>query len=158
MLQPYLSSSKRFLTPLKASEPQNLDLDEIDYGYFHERIKPVLIRRVPSFANMQLLGAWAGYYEYNTFDQNLIIGPHNVCPINFCSISFNLIQKLCFSKVHSNFLFANGSSGHGLQHAPAISRAISELILLGGFKTIDLRRFGFDRVLSMRPLREIDVV
>lgn len=73
-----------------------MDLNEIDYNYFNERIKPVLINRVPSFKNLKLVSAWAGYYDYNTFDQNLIIGPHTI---------------------HKNFLFANGSSGHGLQHA-----------------------------------------
>ncbi len=125
------------LLDFKASEPTNLDLNEIDYNYFHERIKPVLMRRVPSFANMELIGAWAGYYEYNTFDQNLIIGPH---------------------RIHDDFFFANGSSGHGLQHAPAISRALSEILVYGQYKTIDLKRFSFDRILRNMPLKEINLV
>lgn len=118
-------------------EPENLDLKDIDYGYFENKIKPVLINRVPSFTNLKLVNAWAGYYDYNTLDQNLIIGPH---------------------PIHSNILFTNGSSGHGLQHSPAIGRAIAELITHQTYKTIDLKRFGFERVLANNPLKEIDVV
>ena len=121
----------------EASEPTNMDLGHIDYEYFEKRIKPVLIKRVPAFANMKLQGAWSGYYEYNTLDQNLIIGPH---------------------PLHKNFFFANGSSGHGLQHASAIGCAISEYMLYGHYKSIDLNRFSFERVLKNQPLKEIDVV
>jgi FAD-dependent oxidoreductase domain-containing protein 1 len=86
---------------------------------------------------MKLVNAWAGYYDYNTFDQNLIVGPH---------------------PLHKNFYFANGSSGHGLQHAPAIGLAVAEHIYFGTYKTLDLTRFGFERVINNRPLKEIDVV
>ncbi len=115
-----------------------MDLNEIDYEYFEEKIKPVLEKRVPSFKdNVKLVNAWSGYYEYNTLDSNLIIGRH---------------------PLKHNFLFANGSSGHGLQHAPAIGRAVAELCLYGEYKTLDLKRFGFERVMNKRPLKEIDVV
>ena len=95
------------------------------------------MKRVPGFSDLKLVQAWAGYYDYNTFDQNLIIGPHHL---------------------HKNFIFANGSSGHGLQHAAAIGRAVSELVVEGNFKTIDLNRFSFERVLYDLPVKEIDVV
>jgi FAD-dependent oxidoreductase domain-containing protein 1 len=121
----------------EANEPTNMDLNNIDYEYFEKKIKPVLIHRVPSFKNMKLVNAWAGYYEYNTLDQNLIIGKHPYL---------------------SNFIFANGSSGHGLQHAAAIGRAVSELIIHGEYKTINLSRLGFNRVINDQPLKEIDVV
>ncbi|BCG82968.1 hypothetical protein MesoLj113b_65100 [Mesorhizobium sp. 113-3-3] len=32
-----------------------------------------------------------------------------------------------------NFLFANGFSGHGLQQAPAVGKALAELIVHGGY-------------------------
>ena len=121
----------------ESEEPSNLDLNHIDYDYFEKKIKPVLIHRVPAFKDLKVVNAWAGYYEYNTMDQNLIIG---------------------FHPVHSNFIFANGSSGHGLQHAAAIGRAITEIVCYGNYKTIDLKRFGFDRVMRDQPLKEIDVV
>ncbi len=121
----------------ESNEPSNLDLNQIDYDYFEKNIKPVLLKRCPSFQNLRLVNAWSGYYEYNTLDQNLIIGPHPYL---------------------DNFLFANGSSGHGLQHAAAIGRALAEVIIYGGYQTIDLKRFGFNRVLEDMPLKEIDVV
>ena len=77
--------------------------------------------------------AWAGYYDYNYFDQNLIIGNH---------------------PYHRNILFANGSSGHGIQHALAIGRAMMEIIVDDEFQTIDLSRFSFDRILDNDPLFE----
>lgn len=118
-------------------EPKNMDLDQIDYDYFENEIKPVLLNRVPSFKDMTLVNSWAGYYEYNTLDQNLIIGKH---------------------PVHQNFIFANGSSGHGLQHSAAIGKAVSELVIHDVYKTIDLKRFGFERVLRNKPIKEIEVV
>ena len=45
-----------------------------------------------------------------------------------------------------------------LQHAAAIGRAISEIVIHGDYKTIDLKRFSFNRVLKDEPLKEIDVV
>lgn len=125
------------LNQCPSDEPTDLDLKNIDYKYFEQKIKPVLIDRVPAFKNLKLVNAWAGYYDYNTLDQNLIIGKH---------------------PVHSNFLFANGSSGHGLQHAAAIGHALTELICYGNYKTLDLKRFGFERVMRDQPLKEIDVV
>jgi len=125
------------LNQKEEDEPTNLDLKEIDYDYFEKKIKPALIHRVPSFKNLKVVDAWAGYYEYNSLDQNLIIGRHPVV---------------------SRLLFANGSSGHGLQHAAAIGRAVSELCIHGEYKTINLKRFGFERVLKDNPLNEIDVV
>lgn len=125
------------LNQSESQEPSNMDLNAIDYDYFEKQIKPVLLKRVPAFADLKMHGAWAGYYEYNTLDQNLIIGRH---------------------PIYNNFIFANGSSGHGLQHSAAIGKAISELIVHDQYKTIDLRRFGFERVLRNQPIKEIDVV
>lgn len=118
-------------------EPDDLDLAKVDAAYFESKIKPVLVDRVPSFADLRVVNSWAGYYEYNSLDQNLIIGRHPIQP---------------------NFIFTNGSSGHGLQHAAAIGRAVSELILHNEYRTIDLKRFGFQRVLKDQPVNEIDVV
>ena len=81
--------------------------------------------------------AWAGHYDYNTLDQNAIIGRHPQI---------------------RNLIFVNGFSGHGVQQSPAAGRAVSELILDRGFQTIDLTVFGFERVLSNEPVREKNVV
>jgi len=51
-------------------------------------------------------------------------------------------------------LFATGFSGHGLMHAPGTGRGIAELITTGGYDTIDLTPFGWDRVRDRRPMVE----
>ena len=86
---------------------------------------------------LQLKSAWAGYYDYNYVDQNLIIGSHSI---------------------YNNMCFANGMSGHGVQQGIAIGRAISELVYYYEYKTIDLSRFGFHRFLVDEPLTELAIV
>jgi glycine/D-amino acid oxidase-like deaminating enzyme len=83
-------------------------------------------------------------------------------PPRLC-VGQDALLPTCFSagRPHptvKNFVFANGFSGHGLQQSPAVGRAISELVLQGGFKSIDLAAFGFERVLENRPLLEKNVV
>jgi glycine/D-amino acid oxidase-like deaminating enzyme len=53
-----------------------------------------------------------------------------------------------------NFYVAAGFSGHGLQQAPAVGRAMKELLLDGGYQTIDLSRLGYQRVLDNQPLND----
>jgi len=52
----------------------------------------------------------------------------------------------------------NGFSGHGIQQSPSAGRAVSELILDGGFQTIDLTALGYERVLRNEPMRELNIV
>ena len=85
----------------------------------------------------QVESAWAGYYDYNTFDQNLIIGNH---------------------PYRSNFYMACGSSGHGIQHALPIGLAMAELLIEGRYINIDLSRLSFDRVIAGQPLYEANIV
>ncbi len=109
----------------------------MDYDLFHQEVWPALARRVPAFDALRLGSSWAGHYAYNTFDQNAILGAH---------------------PERKNFLFANGFSGHGLQHSPGIGRALSELILFGEYRTLELGRFGFHRFAANSPVREENVV
>ena len=104
---------------------------------YEDVVWPTLAHRIPAFEAIKLVRAWAGHYDYNTLDQNAILGPHPEI---------------------GNFYFANGFSGHGLQQSPAVGRAIAELIAYGAYRSIDLRRFGFARILRHEPLREINVV
>ncbi len=110
---------------------------EIDYDLFDDVIWPALAERVPAFESIKLLRAWAGHYDYNVLDQNAILGPH---------------PEL------QNFYFATGFSGHGLQQSPAVGRAIAELIAYGTYRSIDLTRFGYARILRHDPIVELNVV
>ncbi|XP_076161419.1 FAD-dependent oxidoreductase domain-containing protein 1 [Ptiloglossa arizonensis] len=123
-------------SPLESEEPSVQDLT-VDDDYFNEIIWPTLAQRVKSFAKLKLISSWAGYYEFNTFDQNGIIGSH---------------------PYYKNLFFATGFSGHGIQQAPAVGRAISELIIDGEFMTIDLSHLGFDRIIYEKPRFETNII
>ena len=44
-------------------------LDIVDHHLFDEVIWPALFDRVPAFEQIKVTSSWAGYYDYNTFDQ-----------------------------------------------------------------------------------------
>ncbi len=117
-------------------DPDTFDLD-VDRAAWEAKVWPVLAHRVEAFGAIRLLDAWAGHYEVNTVDHNAVVGAHPTLP---------------------NFLFANGFSGHGLQQAPAVGRGLAEWIVTGGWETLDLSPFGFDRIAGNRPIRELNVV
>src|SRR5262249_53538952 len=124
------------VSPSEAEDPDCTDF-ETDDRLFEEVVWPALAHRVPAFEAIRLARAWAGHYDYNTLDQNAIIGPHPEV---------------------DNFYLANGFSGHGLQQSPAVGRAIAELIALGRLRSIDLSRFSYARVTAGRPIIELNVV
>lgn len=124
------------VAPPEAEDPPCEDF-EVDHRLFDERIWPVLAARVPGFEALRVRSAWAGHYDVNTLDHNAIVGAHPDV---------------------DNLLFANGFSGHGLQHAPGIGRALAELVVHGAYRSLDLSRLGWQRVLEQRPLREANVV
>ena len=57
-----------------------------------------------------------------------------------------------------NFHMLAGFSGHGLMHAPGCRRAMAELLLKGWYETIDLTRFGWQRLVDGAPLREEGII
>jgi len=104
---------------------------------FESCIWPALYERVEAFGEIKVHSSWAGLYEYNTIDQNALIGSHPELP---------------------NLILANGFSGHGLQQSPACGRAVAELIEHGRFLTLDLSLFGPERVTEARAGRETGIV
>ena len=124
------------VSPPEEADPRASDF-EVDYALFDDVVWPALAHRVPAFEALKVQRAWAGHYDYNTLDQNAVIGPHPEI---------------------ENFLFANGFSGHGLQQSPATGRAIAELIVHGRFVSLDLNLFGYERVMSGRPVKELNII
>ncbi|KAH7636516.1 fad-dependent oxidoreductase domain-containing protein 1-like protein [Dermatophagoides farinae] len=121
--------------PTLVEEPEIDNLD-VDYSFFDEYVHPILAERMPCFEALKIKSAWAGFYDYNHLDQNPIVGR---------------------DPFYSNIYWATGFSGHGIQMGPAIGHAMMELILNGRFETINLERFGWDRILNNRPLKERNI-
>ncbi|MGB1553992.1 MAG: NAD(P)/FAD-dependent oxidoreductase, partial [Candidatus Puniceispirillaceae bacterium] len=93
--------------------------------------------RIPQFEAIRVTSSWAGHYAYNVLDHNAVLGPHSQI---------------------SNFIFANGFSGHGLQQSPAVGRGIAELILYGQYRALDLSSFSYQRIVENRPLLETAII
>jgi glycine/D-amino acid oxidase-like deaminating enzyme len=58
----------------------------------------------------------------------------------------------------SNFIFANGFSGHGLQQSPAIGRGVSELLTYGRYRELDLTPLGYKRIVDNEPFIETAII
>jgi glycine/D-amino acid oxidase-like deaminating enzyme len=110
---------------------------EMDHSIWENKIWPAVANRVPQFEAIKLINSWVGHYDYNTLDQNAVLGPHTTV---------------------KNFMFVNGFSGHGFQQSPAMGRGLSELITYGSFRTLDLTPFGFDRIERNEPFMEKAII
>lgn len=133
------SGGTRFIAgdaPAPGEDLDDLPLDP-DLAGFEDRIWPAMAARVPAFEALRLTGAWAGYYEMNTFDHNALVGLHPACP---------------------NLQFACGFSGHGLQQSPAIGRGLAERIREGRWLSLDLDALDIRRLVESRPLLEDNVI
>lgn len=128
-----------FLTGCPPVDDPAVDWDDFEprYEEFEEIIWPALAERSRAFEAIKVANQWAGHYDFNTLDHNLIVGPHPEV---------------------TNFIYANGYSGHGLQQGPAAGRGVSELIVYGGFRTLDLSEVGYDRIVENRPFLEKAVI
>lgn len=106
----------------------------IDEDYYDCAVAPALAHRLPGSSQLTLRKTWAGLYDQNRFDGNMIIG--------------NWPGHL------DNFYTASGFSGHGLMHALGTGRALAELIISGEYATLDLSRMGYQRIIDDHPYPE----
>jgi FAD-dependent oxidoreductase domain-containing protein 1 len=117
--------------------PCAVDDFEPDLQLFEDVIWEQLYARSPGFDAVKVIRHWVGHYDYNTLDQNAILGPHPDVP---------------------NLYLMNGFSGHGLQQSPAVGRGVAEHILTGGWQSIDLSDLSASRVVRGEPFLERAVV
>jgi len=88
--------------------------------------------RVPVLEKARIARGWAGLYEISP-DNHAILGKvPNV----------------------EGFILANGFSGHGFQHSPAVGRVIAELIVEGRASTIDIAPLSIERFEMGELIRE----
>ncbi len=109
----------------------------MDGDIWEEKVWPVLANRIPAFERIKVTAQWAGHYAHNTLDHNVVVGPHTEV---------------------TNFIFANGFSGHGLQQSPATGRGVSELITHGSYQTLDLTPLGYQRIVDNDPFIETAII
>lgn len=133
------SDGNQFLCGFAPDIDKEVAFDDftVDYQLWETKIWPILAHRIPAFEKIKSVNAWAGHYAFNTFDQNAIIGPHPEV---------------------TNFFFANGFSGHGLQQSPAVGRGISELIIYNKYMNLDLKSLSPIRLIEKRPFLERAII
>jgi glycine/D-amino acid oxidase-like deaminating enzyme len=138
------AEGQRYICGVSPPAERDPDWDEddpavgdVDWREFDDTLWPALAARVPAFEQIKPAGAWAGPYDMNLMDANAIVGPAVGMP---------------------NLLLANGFSGHGLQQAPAVGRALAEQISHGRFVSLDLGDLGHARIVEGRPLKEANVI
>jgi glycine/D-amino acid oxidase-like deaminating enzyme len=120
-------------TPTNDPDPFAL---HVDYAQFDEFIWPVLAARIPAFEQLKMTRAWAGHYEVNQFDHNALIG---------------------WTPGVEGLMLATGFSGHGMQHSAAAGRGVAEIIISGGFTTLDLSTFSPNRLVANQPIVELNI-
>jgi sarcosine oxidase subunit beta len=88
--------------------------------------------RVPPLRSVSLdrPGAWAGLYEMSP-DGHVLLGPAPGCSAMLC---------------------ANGSSGHGVMHAPALGQLVAEIAVHGRAQSLDVHALRPSRFLEEDPI------
>jgi sarcosine oxidase subunit beta len=107
----------------------------LDWGWLDTVVEHALYR-VPSFEQAGILSGWAGLYD-DSPDHNGIVGK---------------VPEL------DNFYLATGFSGHGFMQSPAIGLSLSELILDGATKTLDVAELSIERFRNGTFNRERNVI
>jgi sarcosine oxidase, subunit beta len=132
----YRSEGDRLLFGRSNPEERPGFLTGIDWNFLEPTLE-VALQRFPWFGAEELdaKASWFGYYEM-TPDHNAVVGAHPDLP---------------------GWIDASGFSGHGVQQAPAIGRAVREELVDGRATTIDIDplRIGRFRTGDQRHERHI---
>jgi len=103
---------------------------------FHWQTLERALYRLPLLEHARVARQIAGLYEV-TPDAHPILAP---------------------ARALEGFYIAAGFSGHGFQHAPATGQVMSELVLDGAARTIDVTMLDLERFAEGRLVREVNVV
>jgi sarcosine oxidase subunit beta len=95
-------------------------------------VRELAARRVPALAGIDVDEAhcWAGSYEMSP-DGHALLGPAPGC---------------------ENLFLVNGSSGHGVMHAPALGALAAEWIVQGAARSLDARPLRASRFVEGEPV------
>ncbi len=99
------------------------------------KIDNISKRLIPRLASCSIdkQNSWAGLYEMSP-DEHVLLG---------------------LAPGVENFYLANGSSGHGVMHSPAIGQLLAEIIIDGKAKTIDSHSLRPSRFIEGEPIDSI---
>jgi sarcosine oxidase, subunit beta len=100
-----------------------------------ERVVEPAIHRLPALEVAEISNAWAGLYE-STPDHNAVLGAPAAI---------------------GGLMLANGFSGHGLMHAPAVGQLITEW-MVDGRPSLDLRPLRLERFAERDATLESNVI
>lgn len=114
------------------SEPPSFNTN-IDFD-FRDRVFLAGLERLPRLEDAAYRAGWAGLYEV-TPDHNAILGPSGV----------------------GGFLLANGFSGHGFMHAPAVGELLAEWVV-DGAPRLDVSALALDRFAGSALPAEANVI
>lgn len=121
------------IAPPPEQDPDPGEDFDPDLDLLETTLWPALAHRVPALERLRVTRAWAGHYDMCLLDHNAVIGRHPEI---------------------GNLILAAGFSGHGVQHAPATGRGVTELIRFGAYRSLDLTPLGYERVRDNRPMPE----
>lgn len=102
-----------------------------------EKVFAIAQDRIPSLNkyNLDKQNSWAGLYEMSP-DEHVLLGK---------------------ASGFENFYLANGSSGHGVMHSPAIGELLSEIIVDGKASTLDVNSLNPSRFAEGKPIKSINI-